>query len=163
MHFVTTQDEESAILNGMDEASHVTQILHSIEQGDPSAAERLLPLVYDELKRLAARRIANEKPGLTPQPTALVHEAYLRLVDVEQRQKWISSGHFFSAAAEGNAANSREKRSTQSESKARRRVAAVRVRRGGLGPIVHYIRRGKTTVSPDCIRLVQTQTASRYC
>jgi RNA polymerase sigma factor (TIGR02999 family) len=78
----------------------VTRILSAIEQGDPSAAEQLLPLVYDELRRLAAQRVAQEKPGQTLQATALVHEAYLRLVDVEQAQHWNSRGHFFAAAAE---------------------------------------------------------------
>ena len=78
----------------------VTSILSAIEHGDPQAAERLLPLVYDELRRLAAQRLAQEKPGQTLQPTALVHEAYLRLVDVEQVQSWHSRGHFFAAAAE---------------------------------------------------------------
>src|SRR3954470_19697366 len=78
----------------------VTRILSAIEQGDPQAAEQLLPLVYDELRRLAARRLAQEKPGQTLQATALVHEAYLRLVDVEQVQQWDGRGHFFAAAAE---------------------------------------------------------------
>ena len=78
----------------------VTQILSAIEQGDPSAAEQLLPLVYDELRRLAAERMAQEKPGQTLQATALVHDAYLRLVDVEKAQHWNSRGHFFAAAAE---------------------------------------------------------------
>ena len=80
--------------------SDVTRILSAIEQGDPRAAEELLPLVYDELRRLAARRLAQEKPGQTLQATALVHEAYLRLVDVEQAQCWSGRGHFFAAAAE---------------------------------------------------------------
>src|SRR5262245_26730241 len=80
--------------------SDVTRILSAIEQGDPSAAEQLLPLVYDELRRLAAQKVAQEKPGQTLQATALVHEAYLRLVDVEQAQYWDSRGHFFAAAAE---------------------------------------------------------------
>jgi RNA polymerase sigma factor (TIGR02999 family) len=78
----------------------VTRILAGIEQGDPTAAERLLPLVYEELRRLAAHRLAQETPGQTLQATALVHEAYLRLVDVEQAQQWNSRGHFFAAAAE---------------------------------------------------------------
>ena len=78
----------------------VTRILSAIEQGDPSAAEQLLPLVYDELRQLAAQKLAQEKPGQTLQATALVHEAYLRLVDVEQAQHWDSRGHFFAAAAE---------------------------------------------------------------
>jgi RNA polymerase sigma factor (TIGR02999 family) len=80
--------------------SDVTRILSAIEQGDPSAAEKLLPLVYDELRKLATARMAAENPGHTLQATALVHEAYLRLVDVEQVQNWNSRGHFFAAAAE---------------------------------------------------------------
>jgi RNA polymerase sigma factor (TIGR02999 family) len=80
--------------------SEVTHILSAIEQGDPHAAERLLPLVYRELRRLAAEKMAQEKPGQTLQPTALVHEVYLRLVDVDQAQHWDSRGHFFAAAAE---------------------------------------------------------------
>ena len=78
----------------------VTQILSAIEAGDPRASGRLLPLLYDELRRLAAQKLANERPGQTLQATALVHEAYLRLVDVEQAQHWNSRGHFFAAAAE---------------------------------------------------------------
>jgi RNA polymerase sigma factor (TIGR02999 family) len=78
----------------------VTRILSAIEHGDPHAAEQLLPLVYGELRKLAAQRLAQEKPGQTLQPTALVHEAYLRLVDVEYAQGWNSRGHFFAAAAE---------------------------------------------------------------
>ncbi len=77
-----------------------TQILSQIEHGDPSAAEQLLPLVYDELRKLAAAKLAHEKPGQTLQATALVHEAYLRLVDVDRAQHWDSRGHFFAAAAE---------------------------------------------------------------
>ena len=80
--------------------SDVTQILSQIESGDPSAAEQLLPLVYDELRKLAAHRLASEKPGQTLQATALVHEAYLRLVDVQKAQHWDGRRHFFSAAAE---------------------------------------------------------------
>src|SRR3954470_15338742 len=80
--------------------SDVTRILSQIEQGDPSAAEQLLPLVYRELRKLAAAKLAQEKPGQTLQATALVHDAYLRLVDVEQAQRWNSRGHFFAAAAE---------------------------------------------------------------
>ena len=96
-----------AILSGM---SHVTRILSQIEQGDPQAAEKLLPFVYDELRKLAAAKLAQEKPGQTLQATALVHEAYLRLMaDVEHggkavgghsSEKWDSRGHFFAAAAE---------------------------------------------------------------
>src|SRR5438046_346985 len=78
----------------------VTHILSAIEQGDASAAEQLLPLVYDELRRLAAQKLAQEKPGQTLQATALVHEAYLRLVESEKTQHWNSRGHFFAAAAE---------------------------------------------------------------
>ena len=78
----------------------VTQILSQIEQGDPSAAEQLLPLVYEELRNLAAAKIANERPGQTVQATGLVHDAYLRLVDVNKAQHWNSRGHFFGAAAE---------------------------------------------------------------
>src|SRR5262249_12970735 len=77
-----------------------TRILAAIEQGEPCAAEQLLPLVYDELRKLAAERMAQEKPGQTLQATALVHEAYLRLVDVKQAQHCNSRGHFFAAAAE---------------------------------------------------------------
>jgi RNA polymerase sigma factor (TIGR02999 family) len=78
----------------------VTRILNAVEQGNPHAAARLLPLIYDELRRLAAQRLSNEPAGQTLQATALVHEAYLRLVDVEQGQKWNGRGHFFAAAAE---------------------------------------------------------------
>src|SRR5689334_16555379 len=80
--------------------SEVTRILSAIEKGDPHAAGQLLPLVYDELRKLAANRLAQESPGQTLQPTALVHEAYLRLVDVEKAQHWDGRGHFFAAAAE---------------------------------------------------------------
>ena len=78
----------------------VTRNLSAIQQGDPHAAEQLLPLVYDELRKLAAQKLVQEKPGQTLQPTALVHEAYLRLVDGDQAQHWNSRGHFFAAAAE---------------------------------------------------------------
>jgi RNA polymerase sigma factor (TIGR02999 family) len=80
--------------------SEVTRILSAIEQGDPHASEQLLPLVYQELRELAAHKLAQEKPGQTLQATALVHEAYVRLVDVETAQHWNSRGHFFGAAAE---------------------------------------------------------------
>jgi RNA polymerase sigma factor (TIGR02999 family) len=80
--------------------NEVTRILSAVEGGEPREAERLLPLVYDELRRLAAQRLAQEKPGQTLQPTALVHEAYLRLVDTETIRRWDSRGHFFAAAAE---------------------------------------------------------------
>lgn len=78
----------------------VTRILSAIEQGDAQAAEQLLPLVYEELRKLAAQKLVNEKPGQTLQATALVHEAYIRLVDVDKAQHWNSRGHFFGAAAE---------------------------------------------------------------
>jgi len=100
--------------------SEVTSILSAIEQGDPSAAELLLPLVYEELRKLAAAKLAQEKPGQTLQATALVHEAYLRLVgDGHQGESWDSRGHFFAAAAEamrrimidGARAKGRQKRS----------------------------------------------------
>jgi RNA polymerase sigma factor (TIGR02999 family) len=80
--------------------SEITHILSAIEQGDPSAAEQLLPLVYEELRKLAARKLAHEKPGQTLQATALVHEAYLRLVDSQKAQHWNGRGHFFASAAE---------------------------------------------------------------
>jgi RNA polymerase sigma factor (TIGR02999 family) len=80
--------------------SDVTRILSAIEDGDLHAAQRLLPLVYEELRRLAAEKMARERPGQTLQTTALVHEAYLRLVDTEKAQQWNSRGHFFAAAAE---------------------------------------------------------------
>ena len=78
----------------------VTRVLDAIAQGDPQAAEQLLPLVYDELRRLAAQKLAQEAPGQTLQATALVHEAYLRLVDGAKAQDWNGRGHFFAAAAE---------------------------------------------------------------
>ena len=80
--------------------SEVTRILSAIERGDAHAAEQLLPLVSDELRALAAAHLAREKPGQTLQPTALVHEAYLRLVDTDQTRRWQSCGHFLAAAAE---------------------------------------------------------------
>jgi RNA polymerase sigma factor (TIGR02999 family) len=78
----------------------VTQILNALENGDPQTAEGLLPLVYEELRKLAAQKLAQEKPGQTLQATALVHEAYLRLVDTARARPWNSRGHFFAAAAE---------------------------------------------------------------
>jgi RNA polymerase sigma factor (TIGR02999 family) len=80
--------------------TEVTRILYQIEDGDPSAADQLLPLVYEELRKLASAKLKHEKPGQTLQATALVHEAYLRLVDVEKAQHWDSRGHFFAASAE---------------------------------------------------------------
>ena len=105
----------------------VTRILSAIEHGDPQAAEQLLPLVYDELRKLAAQRLAQEKPGQTLQATALVHEAYLRLVDADEAQHWDSRGHFFAAAAEAmrrilveNARAQAARRSTAAAGAARR-------------------------------------------
>jgi RNA polymerase sigma factor (TIGR02999 family) len=99
----------------LDRMSDVTRILSAIEQGDPHAAGQLLPLVYEELRQLAAQRLAQEKPGQTVQATALVHEAYLRLVDVQEAQQWQSRGHFFAACAEAMrrilVENARRKRS----------------------------------------------------
>ena len=80
--------------------SEVTRILSAIERGDPRAAEQLLPLVYEELRKLAAQKLAQERPGQTLQATALVHEAYLRLVDTDKAPTWNGRGHFFAAAAE---------------------------------------------------------------
>jgi RNA polymerase sigma factor (TIGR02999 family) len=80
--------------------NEATRILSAIEHGDPHAAEQLLPLVYDELRKLASQKLAHEKPGQTLQATALVHEAYVRLVGAEKEQRWDSRGHFFAAAAE---------------------------------------------------------------
>jgi RNA polymerase sigma factor (TIGR02999 family) len=84
----------------MSATTEVTQILSQIEKGDPLASGQLLPLVYDELRKLASARLANESPRQTLQATALVHEAYIRLVDIEKAQHWDSRGHFFAAAAE---------------------------------------------------------------
>src|SRR5436305_9741811 len=80
--------------------SEVTRILSAVEQGDPSAAEQLLPLVYEELRKLAASKLAHEKPGQTLEATALVHEAYLRLIGPADANRWRDRGHFFAAAAE---------------------------------------------------------------
>jgi len=95
----------------------VTQVLLAVEQGDPSAAEQLLPLVYDELRRLARAKLAKEKPGQTLQATALVHEAYLRLVGDDVPRQWNGRGHFFAAAAEAMRRilieNARRKRSAK--------------------------------------------------
>jgi len=93
----------------------ITRVLDAIEQGDPHAAERLLPLVYDELRRLAAQRLSQEKPGQTLEATGLVHEAYLRLVGADGDKRWDNRGHFFAAAAEAMrrilVENARRKRS----------------------------------------------------
>jgi RNA polymerase sigma factor (TIGR02999 family) len=84
----------------MTDAGDVTQVLKAIQRGESLAAEQLLPLVYDELRRLAAHKLAHEPAGQTLEATGLVHEAYVRLVDVDQQQHWDSRGHFFAAAAE---------------------------------------------------------------
>src|SRR5262249_30558662 len=124
--------------------SDVTSILSAIEQGDPSAAEQLLPLVYDELRKLAAQKLAQEKPGQTLQATALVHEAYLRLVAGDQREPeapakcWDSRGHFFAAAAEAM------RRILVDQ--ARRRQAA---KRGGLQKRVEMPESGLAAPMPD--------------
>jgi RNA polymerase sigma factor (TIGR02999 family) len=110
--------------------NEVTQILNAIEQGDPHAASQLLPLVYDELRRLAAHKLTSEAPGQTLQATALVHEAYLRLVGTGNEQRWDSRGHFFAAAAEAMrrilVENARRKRSLkQGGGRAREEFDAV--------------------------------------
>src|SRR5688500_5870904 len=84
----------------MPDSGDVTRVLEAAARGDRHASDRLLPLVYDELRKLAAQRMANESPGQTLQATALVHDAYLRLVDVDVPQQWSGRGHFFAAAAE---------------------------------------------------------------
>ena len=119
--------------------TEVTRILAAIEQGDPRAAEQLLPLVYDELRRLAAQKLAQEKPGQTLQATALVHEAYLRLVESEMGQNWNSRGHFFAAAAEAMRRilidNARRKKRAEagrrSQANPARRPSPVLYRTGG--------------------------------
>jgi RNA polymerase sigma factor (TIGR02999 family) len=102
---LTKGPEVAGLLNGIrpdifNRMIEVTRILSAIEEGDPRAAELLLPLVYDELRKLASERMEQEKPGQTLQATALVHEAYVRLVDTDKVQHWNSRGHFFAAAAE---------------------------------------------------------------
>ena len=103
----------------------VTRILSAIEHGDPHAAEQLLPLVYDELRKLAAQKLAQEKPGQTLQATALVHEAYLRLVGAEQARHWDGRGHFFAAAAEAMRRILVESARRKSRQQARRRLATA--------------------------------------
>ncbi len=111
----------------------VTRILRAIEQGDAQAAEQLLPLVYDELRKLAAAKMAQENPGQTLQATALVHEAYLRLVDIEKAQHWNGRGHFFAAAAEAMRRILVEK--ARSRKRQKRGGAAQRVELEQLGMI----------------------------
>ena len=110
--------------------SDVTRILCAIDQGDPAATEQLLPLVYEELRRLAAQKLAHEKPGQTLQATALVHEAYLRLVGAED-QHWDSRGHFFAAAAEAMRRILVDMRSVKEEPQTRRNSPATRPPPGG--------------------------------
>src|SRR5438105_2501127 len=113
--------------------NEVTRILSAIEEGDPQAADHLLPLVYDELRKLAAHKLAHEKPGQTLEATALIHEAYLRLVDLDRAPHWNSRGHFFAAAAEAMrrilVEQARHKRSAK---RGGRRQTQNRVRDGGL-------------------------------
>jgi RNA polymerase sigma factor (TIGR02999 family) len=120
----------------------VTRILSAIEDGDSSAAEQLLPLVYDELRKLAAQRLAQEKPGQTLEATALVHEAYLRLVDGDKAQHWNSRGHFFAAAAEAMrrvlVEQARRKRSLKAGGN-RRRLDLAGVEPGVGGPDLDLI------------------------
>ena len=116
----------------------ITQVLNAIEQGDPSAAEQLLPLVYDELRKLAAQKLGQEKPGHTLQATALVHEAYLRLVGADQVGHWDGRGHFFAAAAESMRCILVDQ--------ARRRQAA---KRGGLHKRVEMPESGLAAPMPD--------------
>jgi RNA polymerase sigma factor (TIGR02999 family) len=97
---LATIPDDTALLSQVLAMSDVTQILYQIEEGDGQAAEKLLPVVYEELRKLAAAKMAQENPGQTLQATALVHEAYIRLVDVDKVQHWNSRGHFFGAAAE---------------------------------------------------------------
>lgn len=122
--------------------SDVTHILSGIESGDPAAAEQLLPLVYDELRKLAALRLTQEKPGQTLQATALVHEAYLRLVDGKQAQHWNSRGHFFGAAAEAMrrilVENARRK-SSQKHGGGMQRVALSEIHEAGTETPEQYL------------------------
>jgi RNA polymerase sigma factor (TIGR02999 family) len=108
----------------LDLMNEVTRFLNAVEQGDRNAAAQLLPLVYDELRKLAAQRLAHEKPGQTLQATALVHEAYVRLADGKQAQHWNSRGHFFAAAAEAMrrilVEQARHKKSTKAGGQIRR-------------------------------------------
>ena len=115
--------------------SNVTQILSAIDQGDPQAADRLLPLVYTELRRLAARKLAHEAPGQTLQATALVHEAYLRLLDNDPARHWNSRGHFFAAAAEAMrrilVERARHKRSLKAGGGRRQELPDIAAAQGG--------------------------------
>jgi RNA polymerase sigma factor (TIGR02999 family) len=127
----------------------VTTILSAIEEGDPRAAECLLPLIYDELRKLAAQRLAQEKPGQTFQATALVHEAYIRLVGDEDARGWDSRGHFFAAAAEAM------RRILVEQARKKRAL-----RRGGgvLGQTLRDDDRAETPVSEDVLDLDEALT-----
>ncbi len=118
----------------------VIRILSDIEHGDPAAAERLLPLVYDELRNLAAQMLAQEKPGQTLQPTALVHEAYLRLVGDEPEKPWNGRRHFFGAAAEAMRRVLIDRARNRSTAKARRGVAGAFGSTSRLSSSIHPTR-----------------------
>jgi RNA polymerase sigma factor (TIGR02999 family) len=122
--------------------TEVTRILSAIARGEPSAADRLLPLVYEELRALAARRLANERPGQTLQPTALVHEAYLRLVGDQEPRDWNGPGHFFGAAAEAMrrilVERARHKRSLKAGG-GRHREMIADVEADGVGPCLDLL------------------------
>ena len=132
--------------------NEVTRILSAVDNGDPAAARELLPLVYEELRKLAAQRLAQEKPGQTLQATALVHEAYLRLVDVDEdkRQNWNGRGHFFAAAAEAM-------RRILVESA--RRKARVK-RGGGLNRVELDVDDVLTLASPDAVLVIDDAIAA---
>ena len=132
--------------------SDVTHILSAIDQGDPAAAEQLLPLVYEELRRLAAQKLSHEKPGQTLQATALVHEAYLRLVDAEKAEHWDSRGHFFAAAAEAMRRILVETRSPQADA----RSAAVRSA-SGFG--LKDVRQPEPCRRTSCLRSTRHSTS----
>jgi RNA polymerase sigma factor (TIGR02999 family) len=132
--------------------NEVTHILSAVHNGDPAAARELLPLVYEELRKLAARRLAQEKPGQTLQATALVHDAYLRLVDVDEdkRQNWNGRGHFFAAAAEAM-------RRILVESA--RRKARVK-RGGGFNRVELDVDDVATLASPDAVLVIDDAIAA---
>lgn len=137
--------------------SDVTRILSQIEAGDPSAAEQLLPLVYEELRKLAAAKLAQEKPGQTLQATALVHDAYIRLVNVEKAQQWDSRRHFFAAAAEAMRRilieNARRKRQEK------RGAALNRIELSDAEPI-HLISPDQLLLVDDALTQLEAKSAS---
>jgi len=124
--------------------SEVTRVLSALEEGDPHAAEQLLPLVYQELRQLAAQKLAQEKPGQTLEATALVHEAYLRLVDGEKAQHWDSRRHFFAAAAEAMRRILVEK----ARCKKRQKHGGGRTRQGGKPGGATYRRSARSFRNP---------------